>query len=69
MKELFTIKGDYIELIKLLKAAGLVSTGGMAKIIIEDGLIKVDGKTEYRKKCKLKKGQTIEFDGNIIEIT
>ncbi len=69
MKEKFTIKGDYIELMKLLKATGLASTGGMAKIIIEDGLIKVDGETEYRKRCKLKKGQTIEFEKNIVEIS
>ena len=37
MQETFTIKGDYIELIKLLKATGITDTGGMAKMAIEDG--------------------------------
>lgn len=68
MKDTFTIEGDYIELLKLLKATGVANTGGMAKAMIEDGQVKVDGKTEYRKRCKLVKHQTIEINGNTIEI-
>lgn len=68
MKETFSLKNDYIELLKLLKVTGLADTGGMAKMIIEDGLVKVDGKTEYRKRCKLRKGQMIELQGNCVEI-
>lgn len=68
MTEQFKIKGPYIELMKLLKASGLCDTGGMAKLVIEDGLVYVDGKIEFRKRCKLKKGQSISFEGNEIDI-
>lgn len=64
----FTLKNDYIELNKLLKATGLCATGGMAKIAIDEGLVKVDGKTELRKRCKIRKGQRIDFDEAIIDV-
>ena len=68
MEQTFVIKGKTIELLKLLKATGLADTGGMAKAMIEDGLVKVDGKTEYRKRCKLRENQTVELEGNIVQI-
>ena len=64
----FKIDGAYIELIKLLKATGLCGTGGVAKMVVEDGLVMVDGEVELRKRCKIKSGQTVEFDGTVIEI-
>ncbi|MDT8316725.1 MAG: RNA-binding S4 domain-containing protein [bacterium] len=64
----FKIDGAYIELIKLLKATGLCGTGGMAKMVVEDGLVLVDGEVELRKRCKLKSGQTVRFDGTLIEL-
>ena len=60
------IENGYIELIKLLKVTGLCATGGMAKVVTEEGLVKVDGTVEYRKRRKINKGQQVEFDGNII---
>jgi len=68
MKTVFNIKREYIELVKLLKATGLCSTGGMAKIVTAEGLVKVDARTELRKRCKIKKGQIVEFDGNTVEV-
>jgi ribosome-associated protein len=62
----FKLKNEHIELIKLLKATGVCSTGGMAKVVTEEGLVNVDGEVEYRKRRKIKKGQQVEFDGNII---
>lgn len=64
----FKIKGDTIELVKLLKATGVCSTGGMAKIVTAEGRVKVDNQTELRKRCKIKKGQVVEFEGSIIEV-
>jgi ribosome-associated protein len=64
----FKIENDYIELNKLLKVTGLCATGGLAKIVIDHGCVKVDGKTEYRKGCKIRKGQRIDFKGEIIEV-
>ena len=64
----FRIEGPYIELIKLLKATGFCGTGGSAKMVVEDGLVRVDGDVELRKRCKIKSGQTVEFDGTVIEL-
>ena len=63
-----SIDGDYIELIKLLKAAGICDTGGAAKIAVDEGVVTVDGVVESRKRCKIRKGQVVEIDGNIIEV-
>ena len=63
-----SIKGEYIELIKLLKATGLCDTGGAAKIAVDEGVVMVDGAVESRKRCKIRKGQVVEIDGNIIEV-
>lgn len=49
----FEIEGDYIELFKLLKASGVCSTGGEAKILIDDGAVKVNGELETRKRKKI----------------
>ncbi len=68
MKTVFNIEGEYIELIKLLKATGLCPSGGMAKIVTAEGRVKVDSRVELRKRCKLKKGQIVEFENNIIEL-
>ena len=64
----FKLEGEYIELNKLLKITGLCATGGMAKIAIDEGYVKVDGETEFRKRCKMKVGQMVEYGGNTIEI-
>jgi len=64
----FKAENGQIELIKLLKVTGLCSTGGMAKVVTDEGLVKVDGEVEYRKRRKIKKGQRVEFEGNIIRV-
>ena len=53
---------DYIELHSLLKVTGLCESGGLAKLLIADGLVKVDGELELRKRCKIRIGQFVEFD-------
>ena len=64
----FALSGDYIELSKLLKASGLCVTGGIAKNVIENGLVMVDGEVERRKGCKIRLNQKVEFDGHVIEV-
>ena len=66
--EIFEFSGDYIELNRLLKALGLCETGGMAKIEIESGLISVDGIVEYRKRCKIRNGQTVTYGDHMIKV-
>jgi ribosome-associated protein len=52
---------EFIELHHLLKVLGLCDSGGMAKTAIAEGLVKVDGSVELRKRCKIRKGQVVEF--------
>lgn len=61
MEELtFTITGEYIELLALLKATGIAQTGGHAKMIVEDEVIYRNGELELRKRAKLIPGDVIE---------
>jgi ribosome-associated protein len=62
----FKIKGEFIELIQLLKVLGIAETGGHAKIIVDDGLVKLNGEIETRKRAKLRKGDKVEVDGETI---
>ncbi|MBK7344619.1 MAG: RNA-binding S4 domain-containing protein [Saprospiraceae bacterium] len=61
-------KSEFIELIKLLKIQGLAQTGGHAKILIEEGLVHVNGELEFRKRRKLRPGDTVEIEGNVVQI-
>lgn len=66
----FKLQGQkYIELNNLLKIMGLINSGGMAKIVIAEGRIKVDGVVELRRRCKVRTGQQIEFEGRTIVIS
>ena len=69
MKKEFVLQSDYIELIKLLKLLGIAETGGMAKNMVEDGEVSVNGKTETRKRYKLKSGDVLDVLGNTVHIT
>lgn len=64
----FKLEGEFIPLIQLLKATNLVQTGGEAQIVVSDGLVKYNGQTDYRKRLKVKRGDTVEFNGNKILI-
>ena len=62
MKEL-NIKEEYIKLDSALKLAGFVQTGGFAKIIIQNGEVKVNGEVCLMRGKKLKSGDTAEYSG------
>ena len=66
--ETFEIKDDFIQLNKLLKAASLIDSGGIAKLVIADGLVTVDGKMETRKRCKIYPEQVVEYNGKKLKI-
>jgi len=67
--ETFELEGrDFIELNNLLKITGLCESGGRAKVLIAEGQVKVDGKVELRKRCKIRQGQVVEFEGQKISI-
>ncbi|PWQ99672.1 RNA-binding S4 domain-containing protein [Leucothrix pacifica] len=59
---------DFIELNNLLKVTGLVDSGGLAKSLIGDGQVKVNGEVELRKRCKIYRGMVVEFGGQQVEV-
>lgn len=58
----------YIKLGQALKAAGLVESGVDAKMAILDGLVLVNGETEYQRGKKLVDGDIVSFEGETIMI-
>ena len=58
------IETEYIKLDSFLKAANLVSSGGEAKMLIADGMVRVNGECETRRGRKLYPGDKVEFEGN-----
>ena len=59
---------DYIELHSLLKVTGLCESGGVAKLLIAEGLVHVDGEVETRKRCKIRVGQIVAFNDRQISV-
>ncbi len=57
------INGEFIKLDSLLKLAGLVYTGGQAKMEILDGNVSVNGEKCLMRGKKCRHGDIIEFDG------
>jgi len=66
--ETIKIRDDFIKLGQVLKLAGLVQTGVEAKLVIQDGLVKVNGQVEIQRGKKIVNGDIVEFDGNQIKI-
>jgi ribosome-associated protein len=65
----FNLNGaEYIELIKLLKLMRIAESGGHAKIMVEDGEVKLNGQVEHRKRAKLRIGDTVEIGAKKIQI-
>jgi ribosome-associated protein len=64
----FKVTGDYIQMIQLLKATHLVSTGGEAQIVVAQGQVTYNGQVDYRKRLKVKPGDVVEFNGNKIKV-
>ena len=66
--EVIYLREDFIKLGQALKAAGFVENGADAKLEINEGLVKVNGETETRRGRKLYDGDTVEYNGEKIEI-
>lgn len=62
------IRDEYIKLGQALKAAGLVESGVEAKIVIQDGLVTVNGAVETQRGKKLTGGEIIGYNGEEIKI-
>lgn len=55
------ITKEPVELFKILKFEGIVGSGGEAKSVIADGLVKLNGVVETQKRKKVMSGDSIEF--------
>ncbi len=66
--ETIQLREEFIKLGQALKAANLVGSGVEAKVVIQDGEVKVNGETETRRGRKLYDGDEVEFAGEIIKI-
>lgn len=62
------IHTEYIKLDDLLKFAGIIGSGGQAKAVILDGLVKVNGEVCTMRGKKLRGGEIIEFLGNKLKV-
>ncbi|MBR6572872.1 MAG: RNA-binding S4 domain-containing protein [Clostridia bacterium] len=62
------IKEEFIRLDSALKLAGLVETGGHAKIVIQNGEVLVNNEVCTMRGKKLRSGDVAEFDGNSFRI-
>ena len=60
------IHTEFIKLDQLLKWANLVESGAMAKMVILNGVVKVNGEIETRRGKKIYPGDVVEFNGEKI---
>jgi ribosome-associated protein len=68
MKEFSLEESEYIALCDLMKIADMTSSGAEAKHLIADGKVKVDGAIELRKRCKIRRDQVVEFQGQAVKV-
>ena len=62
------LREEFIKLGQAMKKAGMVGSGLDAKVIIQDGLVKVNGEVDTRRGKKLYPGDTFEYDGNVVKV-
>lgn len=65
----YKLTGEYIELIKLLKVLHISESGGQSKLMVDDGLVSLNGVKESRKRAKLRSGDVIEIFDIRIQIS
>jgi ribosome-associated protein len=62
------ITREPVELYKILKFESMVASGGEAKQVIAEGMVRVNGEVETRKRRKIVTGDTIRFEGDQVRI-
>ena len=66
--ETIKLRDEYIKLGQALKAANLVEDGVEAKLVIQDGLVKVNNEVDIRRGRKLYDGDVVSYDGQELRI-
>ena len=62
------IKDEFIKLGQAMKLAGLIDSGLEAKIVIQNGEVKVNGEVDTRRGKKLVPGDMFEYEGNRVKV-
>lgn len=66
--EVFEINDDYIQLNQLLKVLNWVNDGAHANFVIDEGLVKVNGVKELRRRNKIVAGTLVEYDRKSVKV-
>ena len=66
--ETLAIRDEYIELYKVLKIENMAASGGEAKFLISEGLVRVNGLVDTRKRRKTRPGEIVEYNGEEVRI-
>lgn len=67
-KETIAITTATITMDKLLKFAGIADTGGQAFMMVEDGIIRLNGQLVREKRRQVRAGDVVNID-NQLELT
>ncbi len=67
--EKIAIETEFIKLDSLLKYAALVGTGGEAKYVVAEGMVRVNGEVCTMRGKKIRPGDTVSFGDAELEIT
>ena len=59
---------EFIKLGQALKKAGLVDSGVDAKVVIQDGLVTLNGQVETQRGKKLYGGEIISYNGETVKV-
>jgi ribosome-associated protein len=62
------IRDSYIELYKILKRENMAASGGEAKYMISEGMVRVNGEVETRKRRKTVAGDLVECNGEQVRV-
>ena len=64
----FILDREFVELNQLLKLCGICDSGGAGKMLVAEGVVRVDGKVELRKTCKIRLGQVVRIGDVQIQV-
>lgn len=62
------IDGEMIRLGQLLKLSGLAESGGDARELVAEGVVRVNGEVEMRRGRQLHRGDVVEVDGESVRV-
>ena len=66
--QVIKLRDDFIKLGQAIKAAGLVESGVEAKIVIQDGEVKVNGAVETQRGKKIYPNDVVEYKGQQVTV-